>query len=149
MKTQRTKLLLTTILLGLCLAGAAKAADASSGHEKTAQAPAAAAHSFKNVNVEEYEKLRQDKSSVVLDVRTPKEFAGGHIPGAINIDIGAPDFDKKVATLDPKKTYLVNCAGGVRSAKACSRLSQLNFGTLYNLEGGMKAWEKSGHTPAK
>ena len=111
-----------------------------------AQAPAA---KFKNVSPQEFEKLRGDKQAVVLDVRTAKEYAAGHIPGATNIDINAPNFDKKISALDPKKTYLVHCAGGVRSAKACGRLSTLNFEHLYNLEGGMKAWEKAGNKPAQ
>src|SRR4051794_20936540 len=80
---------------------------------------------MKNVGVEEFEKLRSNKSTVVLDVRTPKEFAVGHIPGATNIDVNSPDFAKKVAGLDTNKVYLVHCAAGVRSAKACARMSQL------------------------
>src|SRR3954468_14892505 len=94
---------------------------------------------FKNVNVEEFDKLRADKKNVVLDVRTKREFEAGHIPGAVNIDVNAPDFDKKVAKLDKSKTYLVHCAGGVRSVKACEKLAPLKFENLYNLEGGYKA----------
>jgi rhodanese-related sulfurtransferase len=102
---------------------------------------------FKNVDVPEFEKLRGDKKNVVLDVRTPKEFAAGHMPGAINIDVNAPDFEKRVKELDPKRTYLVHCAAGVRSAKACDKLGKMDFSSLYNLQGGFKAWEKAGHQP--
>jgi rhodanese-related sulfurtransferase len=98
-----------------------------------------------NLGVAEFEKLRQDKNNVVLDVRTPSEFAAGHIPGALNIDFNAPDFGRKAAALDAKKTYLVHCASGVRSAKACDKLSQLRFDHLYNLKGGIRAWEKAGN----
>lgn len=109
----------------------------------------AAPASVKNIGPAEFEKLRRDKENVVLDVRTPKEFAAGHMPGAILIDFNSPDFEKKVAQLDKSKTYLVHCAGGVRSAKACGKLSQLNFQSLYNLEGGMRAWEKAGNKPER
>ncbi|MFO1499674.1 MAG: rhodanese-like domain-containing protein [Verrucomicrobiota bacterium] len=104
---------------------------------------------FKNVGVAEFEKLRAGKTNVVLDVRTPAEYAAGHIPGAVNIDVTAPDFDKKVGALDASKTYLVHCKAGTRSARACEKLEKLNFGKLYNLEGGVTAWEKAGHKTEK
>ena len=100
--------------------------------------------SVKNVGVEEFDKLRADKKNVVLDVRTPEEFTKGHIPGAINVDFNAPDFQKKVAELDKSKTYLVHCAGGVRSAKACTAMDKIAFPNIVNLEPGFRAWEKAG-----
>ena len=105
---------------------------------------AAAKPTVKNVGVEEFAAKAADKKNVILDVRTPKEFAAGHLPGAVNVDFNAPDFDAKMAKLDTNKTYLVHCAGGVRSSKACTKMSALPFKELYNLEGGMKAWEKAG-----
>ena len=100
--------------------------------------------SVKNVGVEEFDKLRAEKKSVVLDVRTPEEFARGHIPGAINLDFNAPDFQKKVGELDKSKTYLVHCAGGNRSARACTAMDKIAFTNLINLEPGFRAWEKAG-----
>jgi rhodanese-related sulfurtransferase len=99
---------------------------------------------FKNIGVDQFDKLRQQTNTVVLDVRTPKEFATGHIPGAVNIDWNAADFGKKVAALDKSKTYLVQCAIGGRSAKAADKMAALQFSSVYNLEGGIKAWEKAG-----
>jgi phage shock protein E len=99
---------------------------------------------FKNVDVQQFDKLRLEKNSVILDVRTKKEFDEGHIPAAINIDVNAPDFEQKIAKLDKSKTYLVHCAAGVRSVKACNRLASLDFKDLHNLEQGLKAWEKAG-----
>ncbi|HUR46810.1 MAG TPA: rhodanese-like domain-containing protein [Candidatus Saccharimonadales bacterium] len=107
-------------------------------------ADAKAPKKYKNVGVEEFDKLRQDKKNVVLDVRTPEEYAEGHIAGATNIDINADDFQQKISKLDKDKTYLVHCAAGGRSARACNQLGKLNFTKLYNLEGGMGAWEKAG-----
>ena len=105
---------------------------------------AVAAEKFKNVTVEEFDKLRkQTNTAVVLDVRTPREFAAGHIAGATNIDWNAGDFEKRVARLDRSKTYLVHCAAGGRSAKAAEKLMSLQFTNVYNLDGGMKAWEKA------
>jgi rhodanese-related sulfurtransferase len=98
----------------------------------------------KNVGVVEFDKLRKQTNSVVLDVRTPKEFTAGHIPGAVNIDWNGADFQKKVSALDKSKTYLVQCAVGGRSAKAADKMMTLQFTNVYNLEGGIKAWEKAG-----
>ena len=103
----------------------------------------------KNVGVEEFDKLRAGKDTVVLDVRTEKEFKGGHIPGAINLDFQSPDFQKKIAELDKSKTYLVHCAGGVRSAKACTAMDKIAFTNLVNLEPGFRAWEKAGKPVVK
>jgi rhodanese-related sulfurtransferase len=102
------------------------------------------AKGVKNVGVEEFDKLRAGKNAVVLDVRTEKEFNSGHIPGAINLDYNSPDFGKKVGELDKSKTYLVHCAGGVRSAKACSVMDKIAFTNVVNLAPGFKGWEKSG-----
>jgi rhodanese-related sulfurtransferase len=114
--------------------------------KKTSDAPptTAGTKGYKDINVEHFDKLRANTNNVVLDVRTPDEFAAGHIPGATNIDINSPEFEKKIAQLDKKRTYLVHCAAGGRSARACGKLSKLNFTDCYNLLGGMHAWEKAG-----
>src|SRR5262245_6116002 len=98
----------------------------------------------KNVGNDEFDRLREGKNAVVLDVRTPKEFAAGHLPGATNIDWNAPDFAQKVSALDKNKVYLVHCAAGGRSAKAAAKMSAMDFPKLYNLEGGFNAWKKAG-----
>jgi rhodanese-related sulfurtransferase len=99
---------------------------------------------FRNVGVAEFAKLRAGGTNVVLDVRTSKEFQSGHIPGAVNLDFNGPDFKEKVKSLDKGKLYLVHCAAGVRSAKACKIMGGLDFTNLVNLEGGFRAWEKEG-----
>jgi phage shock protein E len=116
-------------------------------HVKTA--PAAAAAKVKNVGVDEFAKLAADKKNVILDVRTSQEFKAGHLPGAVNLDVNSPDFKAKVAELDKGKVYLVHCAAGVRSTKACDILDQLEFPKLYNLTGGLKAWVSAGQPVEK
>jgi phage shock protein E len=61
----------------------------------------------------------------------------------MNLDVNAPDFEAKAASLDKSKTYLVHCASGVRSVMACEKLGRLDFPKLYNLSGGFKAWVKA------
>src|SRR6266513_411645 len=101
----RTKLIV--LLIGaLALMAHVRAADS-----KGASPPATnAATKVKIIGVEEFDKLRANKTNVVLDVRTTREFKAGHIPGALNIDVNSPDFDQKVGGLDKNKTYLVHCA---------------------------------------
>ena len=117
--------------------------------EKPATAPATRPAGRRDVGVEEFEKLWKEKKGTVLDVRTAKEFEAGHIPGAVNIDVNSAEFDRKVAELDKDKTYLVHCAAGVRSVRACEKMNRLDFRQLINLQGGMKAWEKAGKVVEK
>lgn len=63
----------------------------------------------------------------IVDVRTPAEFATGHLEGATNIDIEANDFATKIATLDKNASYLVYCRSGNRSAQAKSKMSAAGF----------------------
>jgi rhodanese-related sulfurtransferase len=103
----------------------------------------------KMVDAAEASKLIADKKVVVLDMRTPAEFAAGHIVGATNLDFRGQDFKAKVAALDKNQPYLVHCAAGGRSAKACDAMEQLDFKTLYDLKGGMNAWTKAGNPVEK
>jgi phage shock protein E len=105
--------------------------------------PAQATKPVKQIDIEQFDKLRQEKDHVVLDVRTAQEFSQGHVPGAVNIDISDPQFKKKVETLDKSKTYLVHCARGVRSARAAKIMSPLGF-DLLDYHGGFDEWKKSG-----
>jgi protein disulfide-isomerase len=99
---------------------------------------------FKNLGLEEFAKMSADKQNVILDVRTAREFQAGHIQGAVNLDVTATDFEAKAVALDKNKVYLVHCASGIRSVKACEKLARLDFPSLYNLPGGFKAWVRAG-----
>jgi rhodanese-related sulfurtransferase len=96
----------------------------------------------KNVSVDEAEKLINDKKAIVLDVRTPEEFAKGHIPGAKNVDFNDDNFAKNVGALDPKTPVLVHCGAGGRSTQALPALKDKEI--VYHLKDGFKAWEKAG-----
>ena len=107
--------------LQILLAAVWVVVNARAADEKSAAPPAAnpGTAKAKMVSVEEFDRLRANKANVVLDVRSPAEFKSGHIPGAVNLDVRSPDFEKKVNELDKSKTYLVHCAAGGRSARAC------------------------------
>ena len=81
---------------------------------------------------------------VVLDVRTPEEFAAGALPGAILIDINNPSFTNEVAALDTDLPYHVYCRSGNRSAAAVEIMEDLGFTEIYELTDGIQAWVGSG-----
>ena len=81
---------------------------------------------------------------VVLDVRTPGEFAAGHIQNAINIDVEASDFDANIAKLDKSKEYAVYCHSGRRSGIATQKMVKSGFTKVSNLEGGIQSWQAAG-----
>ena len=131
------------------LASLSLSATAADKPATKATAEASATKRFRNIDVAEWEKLRQDASVVVLDVRTAEEFADGHMPGAINLDIRGGKFAETLAGLDKSKTYLVHCAVGGRSAKACGQMDGMKFDKVLNLSGGITAWEAAGHKAVK
>lgn len=102
-----------------------------------------------DLSVEEAHTLIQDHAGdpgfVILDVRTPEEFAAGHIEGAVTIDWYAPDFGEEVGALDRETIYLVYCRTGVRSAEAAAVMIEEGFGEVYNMEKGINAWKKAGY----
>ncbi|MFK7984007.1 MAG: rhodanese-like domain-containing protein [Saprospiraceae bacterium] len=98
---------------------------------------------FTNIGAGELNKLLKDNPDlVILDVRMPKEVAGGKVKNALEINVLSPNFSKEIANLDKSKPYLVYCRSGNRSAKACNTMSKQAFGNLYNLQGGYSAWLK-------
>ncbi|SHM41112.1 Rhodanese-related sulfurtransferase [Chryseobacterium carnipullorum] len=74
------------------------------------------------------------KDAVILDVRTEKEYAMGHIKGALNISLGT--IRERYTELDPDKTYITVCSHGLRSVKAEHILKEKGFKHVHN--GG--AW---------
>lgn len=76
-------------------------------------------------------------SRVVIDVRTPAEYAAGHIAGAQNIDVEAAGFGSKIASLDKKAPYLVYCHSGRRSGIAATQMASAGFTDI--VDGGAMA----------
>lgn len=91
----------------------------------------------------------RDTNFVVLDVRTPEEYNNGHIEKALNIDYKSADFQDKIKALDKRKTYLVYCRSGGRSAKSIEIMKNLNLNNLYHLFVGMEKWKKKGYKTVK
>lgn len=80
----------------------------------------------------------------LLDVRTPAEFAAGHLPGAVNVDVSSRDFLARIDQLDRAGTYAVYCRSGSRSAAALQLMGQAGFTSAFDLAGGLQAWQDAG-----
>ena len=85
-----------------------------------------------------------DGDAVILDVRSPQEFAAGHLPEAINIDVESADFADRVAGLDESAEMLVYCQTGNRSGVATNEMADLGFTDMSDLQGGIEAWAAAG-----
>jgi len=88
------------------------------------------------------EKMKNDPG-VILDVRTPGEFSEGVIDDAVNMDVNGADFEKQIESLDKNKTIYVYCRSGRRGATAMNILNEKGFKKVYNLEGGILAWNET------
>lgn len=83
---------------------------------------------------------------VILDVRTPEEFAEGHIDGATMIDFYSDDFADQIADLDPAVPYLLYCRSGNRSGQTTTLMADLGFGDVADIDGGILAWDQAGQS---
>lgn len=88
--------------------------------------------------------LEQQPATRILDVRTPGEFAGGHLEKALNLDFNNPEFESQLAALDKTQAYLVYCAVGGRSSKAAALMQQMGFQRIYNVSEGLPALKSAG-----
>ncbi len=98
------------------------------------------AKKYQTIDVPEFKSLKGQSGTVVLDVRTSQEKVEGYITGAQQINFLSPTFKNKLAQLDKSKTYLVYCRSGSRSKRACATMGQMGFEKVYNLSGGIVAW---------
>jgi phage shock protein E len=96
---------------------------------------------------EELRTHRQTRPGVVLDVRTPAEYDGGHLEDADNVDFLAPDFANRVEGLDRDETYYLYCRSGQRSGKAAELMRSMGFADVHNA-GGYEALAAAGHRVA-
>jgi thioredoxin 1 len=89
--------------------------------------------------------IKNQAEAQIIDVRTPEEFASGHLDKAQNLNWNATEeFEKGVAQLDKSKPVFVYCLAGSRSASAAKKLQEMGFTTIYELEGGYQKWRAAG-----
>jgi phage shock protein E len=91
--------------------------------------------------------LRGRGDVVMLDVRTPEEYAQGHIPGVTLIPLD--QVGNRLAEIPKDKTIVVTCRSGNRSAQAAQLLRQKGYENVHNMLGGFAAWENAGYPVEK
>lgn len=84
--------------------------------------------------------LKHHGDYLLIDVRNPGEFAGGHIPHAINLPLGSVGAQIQSVCPDRNRTIYVYCQGGVRSARAAAQIAGMGYGRVYDC-GGINSWE--------
>jgi phage shock protein E len=114
----------------------------STGQNKTAEGTIA-----ENVHVEGF--VSQIEGAQLLDVRTPDEWNEGIIEGATMSNFYDEGFEASISTLDKEKPVAVYCKSGGRSGKAMSLMNKLGFKEVYNLDGGIGAWNKASKPTVK
>lgn len=98
-----------------------------------------------NVEVAEFKSLLDaNPEKNLIDVRTDSEVANGMISGALQFDLSKMDFKESISKLDKSKPVFVYCAVGGRSSMASEVLEQAGFEKVYNLSGGINAWQAAG-----
>jgi rhodanese-related sulfurtransferase len=97
-----------------------------------------------NLDVTQVAQMISDNENLVLiDVRTPDEFKQGHLEGAKLINFYDANFQEEVKKLDSAKKYVVYCRSGGRSSKSVSAMKKLGFNDVYNMSGGVLAWNRA------
>jgi len=81
---------------------------------------------------------------VLLDVRTPEEFNEVRVPGSINVDYYAPDFSAQLDQLAKDVPYVVYCRSGNRSSRTMDIMTDLGFSEVFDVAGGIIAWNEAG-----
>lgn len=98
----------------------------------------------RHLTASEFSTAVKEPGTIVLDVRTPAEFASGHLPQSRNIDIQGPDFATQISALSKSEAYAVYCRSGSRSGMAMEQMAAAGFTHIYDLTGGIGAWEGMG-----
>lgn len=138
-KRRTTWRALAAALVLILLAGSGCAGSDSSDEAPQSQAPAAATAIAEPSAVQE----AVADGAELIDVRTPEEFAAGHLRGAVNIDLSGPDFNERIGALDKAGSYVIYCASGNRAGTAIEFMRGQGFDGLTN-GGGYEDLAASG-----
>lgn len=113
--------------------------------------PAVAFAEIKNEGAAKVDELIKSGKYVVIDVRTPEEYAASHINGAVNYDYYSDDFEDNLEEnlTDKSKPYIVYCRSGKRSLYSAQIMEELGYKDVTNLDGGFLAWESAGKPVVK
>lgn len=145
MKTPVRFLAMSTLAVGLVLPATLTGCSSDPTAGATGAGPAAEQQvGAGRVGVEEFATIVAAPGVQIIDVRTPEEYAEGHLAGAVNIPVQGADFSERIARLDPTVTYAVYCRSGNRSKPAVAAMKDAGITTIYELSSGTKGWAAAG-----
>ena len=145
------QILLFAALLALLLAGCAAPktdpgpaeteaeTETEAKTETEADTEAEATADYHRITAEEAYEMMVSQEVVIVDVRTPEEYDGGHIPNAILVPNESIGDDMPEALPDKEATLLIYCRSGRRSKEASERLLKLGYKSIYEF-GGVIDW---------
>jgi len=135
------------LALTLAVSGCSSDSASDSASEpvvQTANGSVAPPEAPVRVGVPDFADVIASPNVTIVDVRTPEEFAQGHIEGALNIPVEYADFTDQVSQLDADGTYAVYCRSGNRSQTAVDQMSGVGINGIYELESGTNGWAAAG-----
>lgn len=97
---------------------------------------------FASISAQQLLQVKQDV--VVVDVRSPEEYAEGHVPGAINLPHDRINEFLTQLENDKSSSLVLYCRSGRRAKLAANELQKLGFGNISLLEGDMLGWQEQG-----
>lgn len=107
--------------------------------------PTADISAVRHLTAQEFAEAIKQPGVVVIDVRTPAEYAEGHIAGARNVDVQSGTFMQQIGQLDKTASYAVYCRSGKRSATAGAMMLSSGFTKVVGLAGGVLSWTAAGN----
>jgi rhodanese-related sulfurtransferase len=141
---RKNLLILVPVILGIIGVIAGGGCNSTAGTTTTTTAV-----SIIDINVQDSRTLLQDNKDnphfIILDIRTPDEFATGHLEKAQNIDYYAADFRARIDKLSRTETYFIYCRTGHRSGLARDMMKEMGFLHIYNMTGGINDWTAAGN----
>ncbi len=143
--TQARRYLGLTIVVTGLIVGIGACSSGAPAPAASASAAVAAAPEKVNTKISpaDYQgKFGAGSDHLLLDVRTPEEFASGHIPGAVNISVDA--LAQRLSEVPQEAPVVVYCRSGNRSNQATQILDQAGYTQIYDL-GGIVTWAEQGY----
>ena len=99
----------------------------------------------KEIDIEGYKKMRSaGEDHLLIDTREDSEWAAGHVKGATHLSKGIIERDIETKVPDKNAQLVLYCGGGFRSALSADALSQMGYKNAISLDGGWRAYQKSG-----
>lgn len=105
--------------------------------------PVALAESAISISPQQAAQMQTEKNAVIIDVRETDEWNSGHIAGAIHVPLGQIQTRLNELTRYQNSPVIMQCRSGGRSTKAATLLTEAGFKAVYNMDGGLNAWQKA------